>query len=143
MTPSRERGKDCCVSGWCMLQTCPVLTNVFRRLQASQGKRVFRAVCRYLECGMIWYEITLVSKGKTDIYTCSRGSLPREYVSARVAVAQRCVWLTWTCQSGSLILVHVNNDHERSDDGSQHVGCASCRVTVEGTRTRICWRTEV
>jgi hypothetical protein len=64
---------------------------------------------------MIWYQITLVSKGVTDIYTCSQGSLPREYVSARVAVAQRCVRLTWTCQSGGLVLVHVNENHERSD----------------------------
>jgi hypothetical protein len=64
---------------------------------------------------MIWYQITLVSKGATDIYTCSQGSLPREYVSARVAVAQRCVRLTWTCQSGGTVLVHVNKDHERSD----------------------------
>jgi hypothetical protein len=67
---SREERVDVWVCGD-MLQTCSVLTNVSRSRRASQGKRVFRAVCRYLGCGMIWYEATLVLEGETDIYTCS------------------------------------------------------------------------
>jgi hypothetical protein len=58
-----------------------------------------------------------VGGGDRYIYLLVRrsSSLPREYVSARVCVARRCVRLTWTCQSGGLVLLHVNIDHERSD----------------------------